>query len=525
METYINGLIFTSDAVQPYAEAMIIDEGMIRWIGNMSSMPDNEGDIIDLGGKRVLPGFVDAHMHAAMLAKTLGQLACTPPGVKSNQELLDKITKTEWPSGWIRGWGYDEQKMAEKRMLTRWDLDLATGDIPAVITRSCLHVCIANSTALRLAGIDSKTAAPPGGRIDLDENGVPTGVLRESAMKLVTSLAPSPDRTESVRELLALSTELASYGITSVTEMMAGKGDFELFIAAKDAGFHQRCSLYYIWEELDTSILSDASTDTSSQIFIGGAKLFADGSITGRTAWVSPPYLGTDGQTGLRLSSREVMIQFCSFAKKAGIQAAIHAMGEKAIEMAVQVFSESGHWLGEEICQRIEHASLPSAEVLKMASARRIAMVPQPIFLFAEIEGYLFNLGIERTQKAYPIKTMLKKNIPVCISSDAPATAWSVPHDPFTGIQACVTRKTYNGEDAGQEERISTEEAIILYTRKAAEITRFSKTGQLSAGYRADFIILDSDILAAIPDELAETSVIKTYCGGRKIYDRYLPAT
>ncbi|WP_409298522.1 amidohydrolase [Peribacillus sp. SCS-26] len=525
METYINGLIFTSDADQPNAEAMIIEKGIIKWIGNMSSLPHNEGNIIDLGGKRVLPGFVDAHMHAAMLAKTLGQLACTPPAVKSNQELLEKITETEWPDGWIRGWGYDEQKMLEKRLLTRRDLDLVTGDFPAVITRSCLHVCIANSAALRMAGIDSETASPPGGRIDLDENGVPTGVLRESAMKLVTSLAPTPDCVQSVRELLALSTELASYGITSVTEMMAGNGDFELFTAASDAGFHQRCSLFYLWEEIDSSTLSEISTDTSRQVFIGGAKLFADGSITGRTAWVSPPYLGTDGQTGLCLSSRDVMIQFCSFAKKAGIQAAIHAMGEKAIELAVQVFSETGHWLGDQICHRIEHASLPSAKVLEMASSSRIAMVPQPVFLYAEIEGYLFNLGIERTRKSYPIKTMLNKNIPVCISSDAPATAWSVPHDPFIGIKACVTRKTYNGEDAGQEERISTEEAIILYTKKAAEITRFSKTGQLSAGYRADFIVLDSDIIAALPDELDEISVIQTYCGGRKIFDRYLPAT
>ena len=191
--TFINGKIFTSDSAAPYADSMIVEDGRITWIGTQADLPDTRGAVTDLGGRRVIPGFVDAHMHPVMLADYRKKITIMPPEINSIEELVNAIRRRreeQGPGEWIEGWGYDEQGLLEKRSPNRYDLDRGCSDAPVSLMRTCAHIRCVNSMALKLAGIDRNTPDPPGGEIERDENGEPTGVLKENARNLLAPLLP-----------------------------------------------------------------------------------------------------------------------------------------------------------------------------------------------------------------------------------------------------------------------------------------------------------------------------------------------
>lgn len=214
------------------------------------------------------------------------------------------------------------------------------------------------------------------------------------------------------------------------------------------------------------------------------------------------------------------MKQHLEYAKQHGVQLVVHAMGEQAIDLIVNTFYGMESWIQDGPSIRIEHAAMPTAQAIERAAEMGIAFVPQPIFLYAEIESYLKNLGIERTKTTYPINKMLEAGIPVAFSSDAPATAWADPVNPFIGIKSAVTRVAYDGTNTGQSEKIDVETAIELYTRGAQQITRIPNIGQLKSGYQADFIILNNDILEISPDEIEHINVEETYVKGISVYKK-----
>ena len=189
IKTFINGRIFTSNPKQPYASAMVVEEGKITWIGDEKDLKIINGNPIDLKGRRVLPGFIDGHMHALHLANASKQVPCTPPVVNSIGDLQEQISKrrtTITEGEWLEGWGFYEENLSEGRFPNRWDLDKASPDRPVVLTRTCGHIISVNSAALKKAGINRFTPDPPGGEIVRDSNGEPTGILKESARKLFT---------------------------------------------------------------------------------------------------------------------------------------------------------------------------------------------------------------------------------------------------------------------------------------------------------------------------------------------------
>lgn len=525
--TFINGKIFTSNPEQPYASSMFVRDGKVIWIGEQEDLPKIKGDCVDLKGKRVLPGIIDAHMHPLFLAGTSKQIACTPPMVHSIKDLLKQIVsvrESQGPEKWIEGWGYDEGKLTEGRAPTRWDLDNAAADVPVIITRTCGHIAVVNSKALELAGITKATPDLQGGKIDRNVNGEPTGVLRENAKDLVRQLMPAKSFEENVSALSELSPTLLAHGITAITDLMARTDPYDyldIYNAAAKEGLKQRTVLYYLWEDLrDEPVLELTKTSRENQIHIGGIKLFADGSVSGQTAWVYPPFLGDEENYGIQTTSREELLAAAKAADLNDIQLVVHGMGEQAIELIVDTFYENKGWLTDSPSIRIEHAAMPTSKAIKRAGDASIAFVPQPIFLFAEIESYINNLGAERTKQTYPIQTMLKAGVKVAFSSDAPATAWADPSNPFVGIKSAVTRKAYDGTDTGAEQKVDIETAITLYTRAAQEITRIPNVGQLSPGYNADFIVLDQDILVISPEKIDEVRVLETYLAGELAYQR-----
>lgn len=526
IKRFTNGKIYTSNPDQLYAEAMKVEDGRITWIGKSDELPDG-GETVDLNGKRVIPGIIDAHLHPLYAADSVKQLPCTLPVVASIEDIKklirakrEVIEKGEW----IEGWGYDEGKLAEGRTPNRYDIDEVCSDVPVVLTRTCVHIISVNSKALELAGITKDTPEPAGGQIDRDENGVPTGVLRESARLLVLNKMPVKSVEENATRLAELSDTLLSKGITGMTEMMAlaePSDYYELYKQAKASGMKQRIAIAYTFDEYKKrGSYSAAEKDPRQQVHIGGVKMFADGSISGRTAWVNESFLGDDNSFGIATTTEEELLKAAEAAKAEGVQLIVHAMGGKAIDFVVDLFHGKANWLTGRPSVRVEHAAMPSGNALLKAAESGIAFVPQSIFLFAEIESYLKNLGYERTKTTYPIQTFLDAGILTALSSDAPATAWSDPVNPFISMQAAVTRIAYEGTDTGQSERINIETAISLYTKGAQEVTGIPGVGQLKEGYAADFVVLNEDILSVDCNRIGKVIVEETYMSGESVYRR-----
>lgn len=528
---FVNGKIFTSDisgAESLYAEALLCDGGRILFAGAEKDLPAGEYPRIDLGGRTVIPGFVDAHMHPVMLADFSRQIACLPPKVNSIQELIQEIARvrSEKPEGdWIKGWGYDEGKFAEHRSPNRYDLDKGSSDFPVFLTRSCEHIRCVNSKALELAGITRDTPDPQGGEIERDEHGEPTGVLKENARDLVLPFMPPETKESTVASLIDLGDLLTSQGIVAVTDMgnLHEGGNYEFYEEAVKRGFRQRVSLYYMWDYFMDDPLFDITPelmDRNRQIRIAGLKLIGDGSISGKTAWLSEPYLGTE-ECGFPVYSDESMERALEFCKRTGCQLSVHAMGGRAIDRVIdRVYPEKDWTDGKVPCLRVEHLTEPSDRAVARAAERGFGFASQPIFEYCEIETYKSNMDPERLRHIYPHRTMLDRGVKLCLSTDAPATSWAVPSDPFSNLKSAVTRYACDGTDIGQDERLDIETAMILYTKESAEVSGFAGLGVLKPGYAADFAVLSDDLFTVDPMKIDEVCVEETYIGGERVYCR-----
>jgi len=527
---YINGKIFTGDAEDPYAQAMVTEDGIIKWTGSAGGFDRSQCDEVnDLKGKTVIPGFVDCHMHPLMLAEFSRQISCLPPKVNSIAELSEAIKTARAdlrPGGWIRGWGYDEGKLAEKRSPNRYDLDKGAADVPVVMIRTCGHIMCVNSKVLEMAGIDRSTTDPDGGEIVRDENGEATGVLKENARNAVVRLMPETSDKEKVDVLVDLGRLLLSQGIVAVTDMgnFGGLEAMPYYEKAAANGFKQEVAMYYLWGDPEdgSNVSPSAETfDRGRQIRTAGLKLVGDGSVSGRTAWMEEPYLGTENDFGFPVykdSTIDIAIRLC---RENHCQLAVHAMGGRAISRVIDRVYGEDNWMNEDIpFVRVEHVTEPSEISMMKAADRNIAFVTQPIFEYCEIESYLNNLGLERTRKAYPYRDMLNKGVRVAFSTDSPATSWAVPSDPFVNIKSAVTRIAWDGTDCGKEQAVDAETAVRLYTSESAYAAGFKNLGKLRAGYKADFAVLSDDIFTADPMDIDKIRVEQTYVGGELAYQR-----
>ena len=536
---FTNGKIFTSDTKKPYAEAMAVKNGRIAFIGSMEELKGEAGsdlsscadEVCDLGGKRMLPGLLDSHMHPVMIADNMSQIVCLPPYIHSIEEMIPAIAAKraeQGPDKWILGWGYDEGKLAEGRTPTRYDLDKGASDVPVCIFRSCGHIRCVNSKALALAGITAATPDPEGGEIERDENGEPTGVLKENARLIMDKIIPAKTREEVTDSIVDLSRLLASLGITGMSDMgnLDDTDYYDIYMEAREKGMVQKIGMFYMWDSFSDKSrikLTPERLDPHAPVKVQGVKLINDGGISGRTAWVDKPYPGGDGkEQGINTCTEENMVSAMEFAKSHGAQLSVHAMGQNAIDMAVSIISREKDWLmGSDTDMphaRIEHASMPTPYALKAAADADIAFVTQPVFMYAEIERYLENLGREWLQATFPMQDILKAKIRMAFSTDAPATPLADAYNPFICIKSAVTRIAGNGYDCGQKQAVDIETAIRLYTAEGAYVMGFADTGMLKKGYKADFIVLDRDILKIPAEDIDKVRVESTYADGKEVY-------
>lgn len=535
---FINGKIFTSDKEALYAEAMAVKDDRIAWIGSdaeASCLSSNSDEIIDLQTRRVLPGFVDCHMHAMMLADYTGQISALPPAIDSIDELVRAIKekRSQQSAGeWIRGWGYDEGKLRENRPPDRYDLDRGCCDAPVIVKRICVHICAVNSYVLELAGITKDTPDPEGGKIGRDENGEPDGLLYENARYLALDLLPEQTDNKMIENFVSLGNILLSQGLTTISDM--GENDIarysQIYPAAASNGFKNRlaayCSYDVIKEHGDHMITNDPAFNGDGMFRISGIKLFGDGSVSGRTAWCDKPYLpanedDTSLEYGMPVCSETELAEALAFCKEHKCQMSIHVMGAKAIDRAVDQTWKEKSWLSDGIPSvRLEHVAMPTEKAMERAAASGMAWITQPVFVYAEIESYRKNLAAERIEASYPVAKWLAMGIRTAISTDAPATSWATPSDPFINLKSAVTRKAWDGSDTGRDNRIDIKTAIRLYTAEAAPILGFTDVGMLKPGYVADFILLDRDILTVPSDDIDQVKVMETWINGEKVYKR-----
>ena len=518
---FTGGRVFTGTGETDSATAFRVVDGAFAWVGDDEHVRGERS--VDLGGRTVVPGFIDSHTHPAVMTAKAGAAECFPPAVLSVEGLVELLRShaDRTPDGWILGNGYDETKFPGGHAPTAHDLDRVSSTRPVLVWRCDSHSAVCNGAALRLAGIDATTPDPPGARFERDADGVPTGVLTEiAAVQAVSRLVPSASRDEQIDALVAIGERFASHGITAVCDLMATAIDapLEAFRTAAGRGLRQAVALYLGWNP--AAPLADLDeADRTGRVRVAGVKVVLDGAFSNRTAWVHEPYPGSCDH-GLHAVPDEDVRAAADWARRNGVQLAIHAMGDRALDRVVDLFGDDDPWLQDRPSIRIEHATLATPERLDRLSAARVGfgIATHTIFLFAEYDGYARNLPQARLGEAYPVRALYEGLPALALSSDCPATAWAGADDVFVSVEAAVRRRAYNGADIGQDAAVSVEQALLLYTGRAARLSPLTGVGTIAPGEEASFVVLEDDILSVPDDEISRVRIAETWMAGERVF-------
>lgn len=529
----IHGKVWTVNPKQEEAEAVAISGNRIVAVGSTSEILDlkqPETQVVDLHGARVLPGFNDAHVHFYS-----GGANLTGPQLrysKSEQEFRATIAAFahQLPSGeWITGGNWDHENWSPARLPARQLIDPVTRNWPVFVNRLDGHMALANSVALKLAGVDKNTKDVPGGVIVRDANGEPTGILKDAAQGLVEKVIPAPTQKQIRAAIRAAQDYANGEGVTSVQDMSASRDVFRAYqTLLRNGELHVRVSGHQplmLWQRLaDVGVLADFG---SEYLHIGGVKGFADGSLGSTTALLFQPYLDspqTSGITSAELANPEKMASNIEGADDAGLQVAIHAIGDKANHIILGMYEavEREH-APRDRRFRIEHAQhLLPADIPRFARLHVIASM-QPYHCIDDGRWAEKRIGPERAKTTYAFRSLLDSGATLAFGSD-----WDVaPMSPLMGIYAAVTRRTLDGKHPSgwvPEQKITVQEAVRAYTMGSAYASFEEKIkGSIEPGKLADLIILSEDIFAIDPVKIADTRIEMTIFDGRVLFNRTRP--
>lgn len=507
-----NGNIITMNKNQPSAEALAIHDEKIVAVGSnkeVLSIVSPQTKITDLKGATVLPGFIDCHIHLIEYGLSLGGIDCRR--VRSINELKRLVAgRTTGTGEWILGRGWDQEKFEENRYPTRADLDQVSPLNPVILTRVCGHICVANSAALREAGVDRNTPNPEGGLIDRDSDGEPTGILRENAVDLVNRVVPTPGLEAYVKATTEACQMALQAGLTTVHCIVTS--DMELQALSK-LHLERRLQLrFYVF--IPASQLAGATTlglrsgFGDDMLRIGGVKIFTDGSLGARTAALEEPYSDDPTTRGVAIYTQEQLNDVVAEAHLAGFQTAIHAIGDRAIGMALDAIEEARRrFPTKNLRHRIEHASVLTEDLIRRMKKLNVLAVVQPHFIVSDYWVHE-RLGHKRSELAYPFQSLVRSGVSVVGSSDCPVE----PLSPLSGITAAINRP-------GSKEALSLEQAIELYTRSAAYASYEENwKGTIEPGKLADLVVLEKDPGKVPPEMIQEIKVLATIVGGRTQY-------
>jgi len=515
-----NGNFFTVDDLQPSAQAVTISNGRFFAVGSNSEVLNLAAagvKKIDLSGKTVLPGFIDAHCHPSSAGVDMVvAVNCDLPSIAAIQAALrERAAKTK-PGEWVYGSKYDDTKGAEGRMLTRADLDAAVPDLPLAVMHRGGHTTFYNSAAFRFAGIDEKTPDPPGGKFDRDAaTGKFTGRVADQARELIEKNAPDPTNRENRAEGIKLiSQAMARAGITSVGDAGGGPEDLRAYQDAREAGnllFRVYCLI--LQPQLEKALAAGMRTGLGDEfVRVGACKQFCDGSISERTARLSKAYEGSPDYVGLLMMSEEKQYERSKKAHLAGWQLGTHANGDVAIDQTLRVYER----LQKESPRRdprfrIEHCTMVNDGLV--ARMKALGAIPTPFSSYVYYHGEKMHFyGQERLKNMFALRSMLDAGIQPTQASDYTAS----PYEPMMALQSEVTRTDTNGTVWGANQRITIQEAIRVGTLNGAYASFEEKIkGSITAGKLADLVVLGRDPLKEPAASLVTIPVERTMLGGR----------
>jgi hypothetical protein len=525
---FFNGVIYTgigfAEDNPETAQAMALGGGMVIAVGSDEEIKHLAGPatvLRDLNtahtGTFVFPGFNDAHTHLGGAGRTKLNVDLT--GVGSLDEMLAKV-KTfadAAPAGhWLTGGNWDHTLWMNKTLPTRRDLDRVTGDHPAFLDRIDGHISIANTAALKAAGVTSATKPPQGGAIDLDADGEPTGILRESAQDLVYKVIPPPTHEERRRgDELAIA-DAVSHGITSVQDF----SDWEDFLVfedmEKEGALKVRITEWLPFKDpLSELIKMRTHHDLDDpMLHTGFLKGFMDGSLGSRTAAMKAPFADDPKNSGLPQYTQAQLNAMAVERAKAGFQLGFHAIGDKAAAMALDAYAQPG--ISTTARNRIEHAQVVDpADIPRFKQLGVIASM-QPNHLLTDMNWAEDRLGPTRAAYSYAWKAFLDAGVPLAFGTDYPVE----PVTPFRGLYAAVTRMNESGTKAYYpENKITRGQALYTYTQGSAYAEFAEKhKGKLAPGFDADFVLVDRDLYKVDAPAILKTNVLETFVAGKQTY-------
>ena len=516
-----NGNIWTVNPGMPRAQAVAVSGSRFTAVGlndEVLNLATAHTRKVDLGTKRVLPGFNDAHAHPSMSGvRHLRMLACDMSSITAIQAAL-RARSAQTPTGqWVLGFLYDDGKTP--RPLNRRDLDEAVPDHPVLVRHRGGHTAFVNSRAFALAGVDDTTPDPPGGRFDHEPSGRLNGHVSDNAMAIFVKLtAYEPTRDDYRKGVGLVAKMMSSKGVTSVCDADAQPEDLQAYQDARDAGeLVTRVYCHITYSAIDRLIATGIHTGLGDEwIRLGAVKLYTDGSISERTAWLSQDYLGVPGYHGLQLGTRDEVYEAARKTHAVGWQVATHANGDLAIDEILGIYEQ----VHQEVPRRdprfrIEHCTLINeASVARM---RSLGVIPVPFSCYVYFHGDVMHFyGEERLKQMFAMRTFLDAELRPTDSSDYTAS----PSHPMMWLQSQVTRADMNGHQWGLNQRITVEEAIRCGTIHGAYASfEEAQKGSIEPGKLADLVVLDRDPLTADPSSLIQVAVERTMVGGKWVYE------
>lgn len=518
---YLNANIHTGDPARPHAASMLVRGDVFAALD-----PEQVGDDVarvDLAGRTVLPGLIDAHGHLQGLgAFGLGRLDLS--SARSYSDVVGAVREAAAraaPGEWILGGRWDHESWPEKVLPTHTALSAVSPNNPVWLRRVDGHAGLANAVAMKLAGITGTTRDMPGGEIIRDNAGEPTGVLIDNAMGLVSRVMP--DQAETTADLLLKAQEMClAAGLTSVHDMGLSPQEVAVYKRLEADG-RLRLRIYaLVSSPFAARYFEEEEVYEGPRLIVRAVKAYIDGAMGSRGAWMLEPYTDrpTDDQgrpyTGLAVQEPSFIEDLARHGLEKGYQLCVHAIGDRGNREVLDAYARAG--VGHDRRFRVEHAQLLSSPDIPRFAAMGVIASMQPTHCTSDMRWVEARVGPERAKGAYAWASLLRTGAVIAGGSDFPVES----HNPFLGLYAAVTRKNLDGEPAGgwnRAERVTREEALRMFTLSAAYAAFMEdRIGSISPGKQADFIVIDRDVMMCPESEIADAKVLRTVIAGETVY-------
>jgi hypothetical protein len=519
-----NGNFWTVNPQQPKAAAVAIADSRFFAVGTneeVLALAAGRAKKIDLGGKTVLPGFIDAHSHPAQAGLShLHMVDCDLRSIAEILKALHERAANTRPGEWVLGFKYDDTKTSEGRPLTRAELDAAVPNHPALVEHRGGHTAWVNTQAIKLTGINDQTPDPAGGKYDHDPaTGALTGHVREKGKETFEKIIPSNFTREDHRDGVRLISQMMTRtGVTSVTDAMGTPDDLRAYQDAREAGqlkMRVYCHIYQAF--IDNMLAAGIKTGLGDEwVKVGAQKMICDGSISERTARLSQAYIGRPDDFGILVTSEEELYQQARKAHAAGWQLGTHANGDVGIDTTLRVYERLQKELPRKDARyRLEHCTVVNDSLI--ARIKALGAIPTPFSTYAYYHGEkMKEYGPERVNHMFALRSFIDAGIRPTQASDYPPG----PFEPMMALQSEVTRTDTKGNVWGPQQKITLEEAIRVGTLNGAYASyEENLKGSITPGKLADLVVLGRDVFKEDPSNIVRIPIERTMVGGQWVWE------